>query len=449
MPCSQSSHAGQRPAPSRAEAGSCPIPLDRLDRLRAQVFFAAATCLIASVFGLGTACGHSDVPLGMDPRPEATPLWNDPRPGSWELPLGIGKLPFEDSGHTGMQGEMRRTWDACAPAIAYPGPEVTYAVDVPQDGVLRAHLRAEAGDRMGLLLVSEGGQCLARGGRFPPTISERGVVHLERAVLGGRYLLVVDTHDAAGANYRLEVFLDPPEPIMVGNLWNTYYYVANEADHQGEAVDTPLLTADCEVLAEVPKAFHDDLCIEGSGILADGRVVNYASACTRDCFAAVPCGKRSYKICYMVLDPERYPHGMGSEGRVLEPDRSIAVDRTQIPLGAVLYLPELDGVTPPGRSAPHDGCVRADDVGGAVKGNHIDIFAATRGRWRAWERMHPTRSWFTGILHHPRCYSVPGTAGGDFAGDGLRETAASQEPGLADTPQIAVAGSASGQDIVR
>ncbi|MDY0001171.1 MAG: 3D domain-containing protein [Polyangia bacterium] len=331
----------------------------------------------------------------------ALPLWSDPRPGTWDTPLGVGALPFEHRGHTGLIGERRVTKDVCAPGLPYPGPEVTYEIDVPVSGIVRARLAVEEGLEASMTLVTEDGHCLMRASEL-----------LERGLPRGRYRLMVDSRPPEGGYYRLEIWLDPPEPEVLGSLWNTYYYLAQEKDHEGEEADTPLLGPGCEIIAEVPRAFHDDLCIEGSGLLGDGRVVNYASSCTLECYAAVPCGRRSYKICYRELDAGLFPYGMGSQGRVLEPDRSIAVDPALIPLGTILYLPELDGAMPPGRSAPHDGCVRADDVGGAIKGDHIDIYATTRRRWRAWERLHPTRSYFTAILHHPRCYHLPGAPGG-------------------------------------
>ena len=309
-------------------------------------------------------------------------------------------FPFSHHADTAVFGERVIDRYECAPGISERGPEVHYEVVVDHPGILYAVVGHGTEVDVDVHLLTEAGRrCLARGDR-----------ELTVGVAPGRYRLVVDTHGAPGP-YRLDVLLDPPAPVVLGSLWNTYYYLANEGDHEGEPDDTPLLSADCDILAEVPKSYHDDLCIEGSGVLKDGRVVNYASSCTRQCYAAVPCRGYRYKICYRALDGERYPWGMGAEGRVLEPDISIAVDRRVIPLGTVIYFPELDGVVPPGRSAPHTGCVRADDVGGAIKGAHFDFFAGTRGRWRSWERIFPTRSWFTAVLYHPRCYGFPGAPG--------------------------------------
>jgi 3D (Asp-Asp-Asp) domain-containing protein len=58
----------------------------------------------------------------------------------------------------------------------------------------------------------------------------------------------------------------------------------------------------------------------------------------------------------------------------------------------VLYIPELDGITMPGRSPyggfVHDGCVMADDRGGNVRGNQIDFFAARRAYYKRLQKQH-------------------------------------------------------------
>jgi len=344
-------------------------------------------------------CSSGEQPPTTNPQdlPPADPVPLYGAPGSARAPLPITVFPFTHDGDSAVLGASEIPRYACAPAIAQPGPEVHYEVRVSRPGVLQVRVTNGPGvDTDVHLLTDPGLRCLLRADR-----------ELWVGVDAGVYRLIVDTHDSPGP-YRLDVALAPPEPVVVASLWNTYYYLANEADHDTPS-DTPLLTSDCDILTDVPQAFHDDLCIEGSGVLKDGRVVNYSSSCTRECFAAIRCGRKRYKICYRELDVDRYPWGMGVEGRMLEPDVSIAVDPSTIPYGSVLYLPELDGVMPPGRTEPHTGCVRADDTGGAIKGDHIDIFSGTRQRWRAWEKIFPTKSWFTAILYHPRCYGFPGS----------------------------------------
>jgi 3D (Asp-Asp-Asp) domain-containing protein len=186
-------------------------------------------------------------------------------------------------------------------------------------------------------------------------------------------------------------------------MWNTFYYLASEDDHEGPA-DTPIYDASCVEIGRVREGFHDSVCIEGSGRTSDGRVINAASACTTSCPSARTCGGRSYRVCYAELDPARFPWGQGARSNPLEPDRSIAVDPDFVALGHWIYFAELDGLVPPGASTPHDGCMRTDDVGGGIDGNQFDFFAGTRARWLAWEESLPTGSTLTAVLDDPRCF---------------------------------------------
>src|SRR4029453_332777 len=71
------------------------------------------------------------------------------------------------------------------------------------------------------------------------------------------------------------------------------------------------------------------------------------------------------------------PFGDGVEGMILVPLRSVAVDRRHIPYGSVIYIPQAHGeevTLPSGNLATHDGYFYAADTGGAIKGNHIDVF---------------------------------------------------------------------------
>lgn len=61
----------------------------------------------------------------------------------------------------------------------------------------------------------------------------------------------------------------------------------------------------------------------------------------------------------------------------LIPFRTIAVDKTNIPYGTVLFIPKARGVEielPNGAKVKHDGYFFAGDTGGAIKQNHIDVF---------------------------------------------------------------------------
>ena len=61
----------------------------------------------------------------------------------------------------------------------------------------------------------------------------------------------------------------------------------------------------------------------------------------------------------------------------LIPHRSIAVDKTIISIGSLVYLPALVGTPvtlPDGQAFTHDGFLLAVDTGSSIRGKHIDYF---------------------------------------------------------------------------
>lgn len=189
---------------------------------------------------------------------------------------------------------------------------------------------------------------------------------------------------------------DNTDPL--GQVWNTYYWLADEAEHPG-AKTVELLDAACDPIASVSEDYADALCIEGSGKLDDGTVVNYHSLC--DC--GRPCSSGSI-ICWSALDGDQFPWGQGAFSNPLVPLRSLAVDPDFVALRTPIYIEQFDGVEIPTLGGvegfTHDGCFRADDTGGAIDDNHIDIFAGTTPMWRHLEGVFPTRGSldaFTGV----------------------------------------------------
>jgi 3D (Asp-Asp-Asp) domain-containing protein len=179
-------------------------------------------------------------------------------------------------------------------------------------------------------------------------------------------------------------------------LKHTYYRFADTNDYPGAASDTPIYMPDGTLIAMVPQRFSFDLSLEGSGMLADGRVVNYAGT-GAGCVRGTP-GYSGISYCYRVLDGTRYPWGQG-HGVPVEPLRSLAVDPRYIPWGSVVYIREFDGLRIPaltdsrGRTVGgfvHDGLFRAEDSGGAIGANHIDIYAGPTAMYRWLERAIPT-----------------------------------------------------------
>lgn len=317
--------------------------------------------------------------------------------GSSCNPIAIVTFPFRHNGDTANATETHYDSYGCSPGTDERGPEIHYRIELPSPSLLRATIEESDGVDVDLHLLRSGD---------PDDCLERANTELEWPLAAGTHRLVVDTyfddHPRSGA-YTLHVELETPAPRRLGTMWNTYYILANEADHEGPQ-DVPIYDSSCQEIARVRADFHDDLCIEGSGLLLDRRMVHVNGSCTESCPSARRCGSRSYRICYHFIDATIYPYAMGAHMVALVPDLSIAVDRDFVPLGSVIYLEELDGVVPPGAISPHDGCLRADDVGGAIEGNHFDFFAGTRQRWLAWEALLPTRSEFTAWIDHPRCY---------------------------------------------
>lgn len=190
---------------------------------------------------------------------------------------------------------------------------------------------------------------------------------------------------------------EPPratEPRQLGKFTITFYYVVGEDEiatkpvmvasndnrvGDGSDNDASLAAitndhvtlysgAGCAPIAEVSKEFAQQIALQGTGKLRDGRVVNIFGACN--------C-KRS--PCFKVTQAQ---WGTSGSGKPLQPFRTIAVDPKVVKLGSLLYVPLLEGRLMPGR-APwggyvHDGCVVADDTGGHIAGNRIDLFVGRK-----------------------------------------------------------------------
>ena len=172
----------------------------------------------------------------------------------------------------------------------------------------------------------------------------------------------------------------------IGSLWGTVYFVKHV---KPAANGVPLVDLTGNALG--PKLSRKDWCLAGiEGTLAlkaaDGSTVvyNYAGkkgASQTDCsgFSSLSPDKVA------ALERTRWrrakgPYGDGAGSRVLVPYRTIAVDREVIKLGTAIYVPDARGIKiklPGGNSAVHDGYFLAGDVGGAIKGRHIDFFIGT------------------------------------------------------------------------
>lgn len=168
------------------------------------------------------------------------------------------------------------------------------------------------------------------------------------------------------------------------SLWATNYYV-HAADRADGGV--ALRTMDGIVLDRISPKNWCAAAIEGTVAVtsASGSTIyNYAGKGTD---SAIDC--RPYISSHAQGQPwaaalgrTRWakvsaPYGLGVDGYKLVPFVTVAVDRNTFPIGTVLYIPDAKGVSyrlPDGETRVHDGYFFAADVGGAIRGNHIDVF---------------------------------------------------------------------------
>lgn len=146
----------------------------------------------------------------------------------------------------------------------------------------------------------------------------------------------------------------PPKPEQLDELGDfkiTFYWVLFQEDFKGPE-DTPILMPDGKELARAPKKFVEQLHIEGTGKLKDGRVINTS-------------GNKRYRVV-------EAPYGLGVSNYHLIPFKSIAVDKKVVPIGTRIFIKEAVGIKLPDGSV-HDGVFYAHDVGGGIDGKHIDI----------------------------------------------------------------------------
>jgi len=196
-------------------------------------------------------------------------------------------------------------------------------------------------------------------------------------------------------------------PLVDDQQWALrFYWLSLEADYDedvsaivpkgGRCAIPPnrwveLYTPDGYFFSRVPERYACSLKLEGSGLMRDGRIVNYTGSC-----------KFGYGTCFEQLDITDYPFGRGAGQRPLVPFKSVAVDPRLVRIGEPLYIPEFDGMVLPDGSI-HDGCVRADDTGGGIKGRKMDFFVVTYGNFRSLLDGLLGVTWITPHVEAPRC----------------------------------------------
>lgn len=230
----------------------------------------------------------------------------------------------------------------------------------------------EVRDRTGICFVAQGvvAQLHSRPFECPPAVSPQPLLPISRVI----------PSEAP----------DPQVGRSVGNLYPTFYQIAREILYPGDGKadnQRVLRDNDGKRIASVSKEFRKALMRQGTGQLADGRVLNVGKK--------LKSGRR-----FIVLPQESY--GLGTSGYHLYPYRSAAVDfdflcdrlqddklchrgntvardrgharqnRRRL-AGMLLFLPKLKGIKLEDGSL-HDGYVCAVDVGGGIKLDRIDLF---------------------------------------------------------------------------
>jgi 3D (Asp-Asp-Asp) domain-containing protein len=189
----------------------------------------------------------------------------------------------------------------------------------------------------------------------------------------------------------LNFMLDAPDEAALPTkkkmkLWATYYHMPTVRpswtsvaakpliDRNGNAVSPPLSTEDwC------------DAAMQGSVWVDDGKKAPTA-------YMFVDSGGPEQVVCDRYFGelsdgiknatrrarfaPFHHPQACDVRAIPLMPFRTVAVDRNRIRMGTVLYVPQLRGETfwSNGELFTHDGYLIASDRGGAIQGNHIDVF---------------------------------------------------------------------------
>jgi 3D (Asp-Asp-Asp) domain-containing protein len=184
------------------------------------------------------------------------------------------------------------------------------------------------------------------------------------------------------ANPELAAEFGAPQPNPETAIIDDSVHLAATVATAPERVTLYAGGTDCHPIANVSTAFAAAAEMQGTGKLRDGRTVNIWGACNCE-----------HSPCFRVTGSV---WGTGAR-RALAPFRTVAVDRKLLPLGQLLYIPALEGRTMPGRPPwggfVHDGCVVAEDTGGAISGKRLDFFVGRKAYYQALSARGGSHNW--------------------------------------------------------
>ncbi|MDZ4762610.1 MAG: 3D domain-containing protein [Alphaproteobacteria bacterium] len=174
-------------------------------------------------------------------------------------------------------------------------------------------------------------------------------------------------------------------------LWATWYHMPTVQASPTKPGAVPLLGLDGKAISP-PLSVRDwcDAAMQGSVWVddLDGRRTAYvfvddAGPEQTDCdhqFGDLSAGIKSAtrRARFAAF---HHPQGCDVRPMPLLPFRTVAVDPKRFKMGTILFVPELrdHGFWMEGELYVHDGYDIASDRGGAIKGNHIDMFVASGG----------------------------------------------------------------------
>lgn len=189
--------------------------------------------------------------------------------------------------------------------------------------------------------------------------------------------------DQNGFGFPHPMHLDDRNTYIHWSLWATQYYLyqAPYADNgyslrnlEGKSTGAKLELCDwCS--AAIERTLYTT---DSSGQQITLNVVGKSSVAQVDCSMCLKYETyRKLGIRNALWYVARGKYGDGVNGYSLVPYRSIAVDKTSIPIGNLLFIPDACGIRvtcPDGTTSIHDGYFLAVDVGSNILQNHIDVF---------------------------------------------------------------------------
>ncbi len=241
----------------------------------------------------------------------------------------------------------------------------------------------------------------------------------------------------------MNFLLDRPSPKALGpdlQLWATHYHTP-EATPAPKAISAafPLLGRDGDKLS--PPLRQRDWCsaaLQGSiSVRQGGKTTAYVFV-DSDGPEQTNCDEwlgnlsdgikaATRRARFMTVN---HPLGCGVRSIPLMPFRTVAVDPDIIPIGSVIFAPELRGIVleHQGRRFTHDGYLFAGDRGGVIRGRHIDVFLADRaaGAFEALFASTPSRTFAAHIVaaDDPAAIAVKANHSGQCKEAPAREAAA-------------------------